>query len=340
MMTVLKPGMLSTFQDLGRSGWQHLGVPVSGAMDARAHRLANLLVGNDAHTATLEITLLGPQLRFDAPACFALAGADLTATLNGQAAALHRPLMARAGDVLAWGPRRQGVRAYLAMHGGWQLEHIMGSCATNLRSGFGGWHGRALAKGDVLPLRTTFATDKLDMLADVLWQQRIYLPGTLGLAPRRSLRILPGPHWQAFNAESQRALAQHPYRIGTASDRMGYRLEGPQLALTAPLQIISEGIGAGTVQVPADGAPIILMADRQTTGGYPKIAHVASVDLPQLAQLAPGEQLCFEIITLDAAQALHAQRQAAFARIAHDLQALHVLLKENTDLPPQQGARR
>jgi len=326
MMTVLKPGMLSTFQDPGRSGWQHLGVPVSGPMDARAHRLANLLVGNDENTATLEVTLLGPQLRFDAPACFAIAGADLTATLNGQAAALHRPLVARAGDVLAWGARRQGVRAYLAVHGGWQLDEVMGSCATNLRSRFGGWHGRALAKGDVVPLRTTFAGDKLDMLADALWQQRIYLPGTLGLNPRRSLRILPGPHWAAFTTESQRALQQHPYRIGTASDRMGYRLEGPQLALTKPLQIISEGIGAGTMQVPADGAPIVLMADRQTTGGYPKMAHVASVDLPQLAQLAPGEHVRFDLITLDAAQALHAQRQAGFARIAQDLQPIHALL--------------
>jgi len=326
MMTVLKPGMLSTFQDLGRTGWQHLGVPVGGAMDARAHRLANLLVGNDEYTATLEVTLLGPQLRFEAPACFALAGADLTATLNGQAAALHRPLMARAGDVLAWGPRRQGVRAYLAVHGGWQLDAVMGSCATNLRSGFGGWQGRALAKGDVVPLGTTFAAEKIDLLSDALWQERIYLPGTLGLAPRRNLRIVPGPHWAAFTTESQRALQQHPYRIGAASDRMGYRLEGTQLTLNKPLQIISEGIGAGTMQVPADGAPIILMADRQTTGGYPKMAHVASVDLAQLAQLAPGEHVRFEIITLDAAQSLYAQRQAAFARIGQDLQAVHALL--------------
>jgi len=326
MMTVLKPGMLSTFQDLGRIGYQHLGVPVGGAMDARAHRLANLLVGNDANTATLEITLLGPQLRFDAPACFAITGADLTATLNGQAAALNRPLVARAGDVLAFGARRQGVRVYLAVHGGWQLDAVMASASTNLRSRFGGWQGRALQKTDVVPLGTPLAANKLDALSAALWQERIYLPGTLGLAPRRSFRIIPGPHWSAFTAESQRALQQHPYRIGTASDRMGYRLEGPTLALNAPLQIISEGIGAGTIQVPADGAPIVLAADRQTTGGYPKIAHIASVDLPQLAQCAPGEHLRFNLITLAAAQALNAQRQAAFARMAQDLQPITALL--------------
>jgi len=326
MMTVLKPGMLSNFQDAGRHGYQHLGVPVGGPMDARAHRLANLLVGNDAATATLEITLLGPHLRFDAPACFAIAGADLTATLNGHAAPLHRPLVARAGDVLAWGARRQGARAYLAVHGGWQLDVVMASTSTNRRSGFGGWQGRALAKGDAIPLVAPLADNKLDALSDALWQQRIYLPGTLGLAARRNLRILPGPHWSAFTTESQRALQQHPYRIGAASDRMGYRLEGPTLALVEPLQIISEGIGAGTMQVPADGAPIILMADRQTTGGYPKMAHVASVDLPQLAQCAPGEHVRFEVITQPLAQELHARREAAFARLSQELHAVHALL--------------
>jgi len=326
MMTVLKPGMLSTFQDLGRSGWQHLGVPMGGVMDARAHQLANLLVGNSADTATLEITLLGPQLRFDAPACFAIAGADLSATLNGQSAPLHRPLIARAGDILAWGARRQGVRAYLAVHGGWRLDHVMGSASTNLRSRFGGWHGRALQKNDVLRLCTPLAAEALDSLAQTFWQQRIYLPGTLGLAPRRTLRILPGPHWSAFTVESQRALQQHPYRIGMHSDRMGYRLEGPQLVLTEPLQIISEGIGAGSMQVPADGAPIVLMADRQTTGGYPKMAHVVSVDLPHLAQLAPGEHVRFDMLTLAAAHHLYAQRRAALARIAQDLQALYAAL--------------
>ena len=153
-ITVIKPGMLSSFQNRGRDGYQHQGIPAAGAMDERAHRLANALAGNTGDPATLEMTLTGPTLRFDAPACFALAGADLGATLNGQDIPLHRPLVARAGDTLAFGARpANGVRGYLAVHGGFALPSVMGSETTYLRSGFGGFEGRALAKGDQVGLR-------------------------------------------------------------------------------------------------------------------------------------------------------------------------------------------
>jgi len=329
-LTVLKPGLLSSFQDGGRTGSQHLGVPVCGVMDARAHRLANLLAGNDADPAALEITLSGPTLRFDAPACFAIGGADLQATLNGAEAPRHRPLVARAGDVLAFGSARPegGLRAYLAVHGGYALVPVMGSASTYLRGRFGGHAGRALAKGDTIGLRAALPGQPaaLDRLAQALWQLRIYLPATLAPHPRRHLRVLPGAHWDEFDARARHDLLHAEFRVSTQSDRMGYRLDGPALAMAVPRQILSEATNYGTVQVPAGGQAIVLMADRQTTGGYPKIAQVITADLPALAQRGPGQALRFARVELDQAQQLDGEREDAFAQLQDALAPLRALL--------------
>jgi allophanate hydrolase subunit 2 len=335
-ITALKPGLLSSFQDLGRVGYQHQGIPVAGAMDARAHRLASLLVGNDpARTASLEITLQGPLLRFDTAACFALAGATLGAVLNGASIPANRPLLARPGDVLGFGPPPgpgaggpaaatspsplggvPGLRAYLAVHGGYALPRVMDSESTYLRSGFGGYHGRALAKGDVIGLRATLDPAALDALEEALWNTRLYLPAPLIPQLRTTVRALPGRQWDDFTRASRDAFGGQPYLVTPQSERMGYRLKGPELAMRSPRQMLSEATCFGTVQVPADGAPIVLMADRQTTGGYPKIAQVATIDLPVLAQTAPGSTIRFEMITIDDAQRLDGERETAFARLA------------------------
>ena len=327
-VTVIKPGMLSSFQDRGREGYQHQGIPVAGAMDERAHRLANALAGNDDDPATLEITLTGPTLRFDAPACFALAGADLGATLNGQDIPLLRPLVARTGDVLAFGARpAAGVRAYLAVHGGFALPLVMGSQTTYLRSGFGGCQGRALAKGDVVPLSRPRAQDRdADALQKDLSNVRVYLPAVLGNKRREFIRFLPGVHWPEFSQSSRRAFGQSEFRISPQSDRMGYRLQGRPLTMHQPRQMLSEAACFGTVQVPSGGEAIILMADRQTTGGYPKIAQIATVDLPALAQCAPGQVLRFQQIELDEAQRLDGERERAFAQLQEALAPLRALL--------------
>ncbi|AOB32909.1 carboxylase [Bordetella sp. H567] len=329
-VSVLKPGLLSSFQDLGRLGYQHQGIPAAGAMDARAHRLASLLAGNDpARTATLEITLQGPTLRFEGAACFALSGASLGAALNGRALPVNRPLLARAGDVLSFGAPAApapggapGLRAYLAVHGGFALTRVMDSESTYLRSGFGGHEGRALAKGDTIGLRTRLDTDALDALEEALWQTRLYLPATLAAQARAAVRAMPGRQWQDFTHASREAFAHEAFIVTPQSERMGYRLRGPALAMAAPRQMLSEATCFGTVQVPADGAPIVLMADRQTTGGYPKIAQVASVDLPLLAQTAPGSTIRFEMISLEDAQRLDGERETAFARLAAALAPL------------------
>ncbi|MEI2416250.1 biotin-dependent carboxyltransferase family protein [Orrella sp. JC864] len=345
---VLKPGMLSTFQDLGRYGSQHLGIPVAGAMDPVAHRLANLLVGNETDHATLEITLAGPLLCFESPCCIALTGAELGATLNGRPLPLNRPAAVRAGDLLAFGARGSGTRAYLAVRGGWLLDGMMGSDSTYLRSGFGGFRGRALAKGDCVPLRRPARLDDAAMQAlhQALWQQRIYLPAALGVGSarpagqaieparpgagaRRRVRVLPGMQWEDFSQASRQAFLSEPFRITPQSERMGYRLKGPTLALAQPSQLLSEAISFGTIQVPAGGDPIVLMADRQTTGGYPKIAQVAQVDLPVLAQLGPGDTIEFEAIALARAQQLDLQREQAFARLHQSLQPLRELYERH-----------
>jgi len=327
-VTVIKPGMLSSFQDRGREGYQHQGIPVAGAMDERAHRLANALAGNTGDPATLEITLTGPTLRFDLPACFALAGADLGATLNGLDIPVHRPLVARAGDTLAFGARAAtGVRAYLAVHGGFALPPVMGSQSTYLRSGFGGFKGRALAKGDQIALRTPLAEGRdLDALHQALWNLRIYLPGVVANKRRESIRFLPGMHWDAFSDASRQAFTTAEFRISPQSDRMGYRLAGPALSMDAPRQMLSEAACFGTVQVPAGGEAIILMADRQTTGGYPKIAQIATVDLPALAQTAPGQTLRFQQIAMEDAQRLDGERERAFAQLHEALAPLRAVL--------------
>lgn len=318
-MIVLKPGMLSSFQDLGRVGHQQLGVPVSGVMDARAHQLANLLVGNDTDQASLEITLTGPTLEFTQPCCIALTGADLSPTLNGQPLAMNRPIVIRAHDTLAFGARNSGTRAYLAIHGGYKLTPVLGSTSTHMRSTMGGWQGRALKRGDKIEFSTALADTNLESLALELWSIKIYLPAALVQTLRTRARIITSEQFKDFTPESQHALAHETFRISPDSERMGYRLQGPEIKLTTPRQMLSEAATFGTIQVPAGGQPIVLMADRQTTGGYPKIAYVATVDLPMLAQMGPGDSFGFEIITLEQAQAMDAQRTNAFAALAQTL---------------------
>jgi len=334
-ISVLKPGMLSSFQDLGRNGYQQQGIPAAGAMDTQAHRLANLLAGNAPELATLEITLTGPTLRFEAPACFALSGADLGATLNQAPICGNRPLVARPGDILAFGAGpAQGARAYLAVHGGYALTPVMGSDSTYLRSGFGGHHGRALRKGDQIALRSALlSATTLDALADALWRLRIYLPAAMIRKPQPLLRVLPGINWEEFDAVAQHNFLHAEFQISPQSDRMGYRLDGPALHLRTPRQMLSEAVCFGTVQVPADGQAIILMADRQTTGGYPKIAQIANVDLPALAQATPGQKLGFNLIDLDLAQHLDNQRERACVQLHASLQPLRDLLRPCTGDP-------
>lgn len=327
-ITVIRPGLACTFQDLGRHGYQDLGVPVCGAMDTRAHQLANIIAGNSRDTATLEVTLVGPVLRFDVPACIALAGADLSPQVNDRPVPMGRPLVLRAGDVLSFGQRRHGTRSYIAWHGGVALPEVLGSQSTYVRGRIGGFRGRALAKGDVVPLNVGIDDDKTEALGRALSETTIYLPSTLAPNPRSHLRVLRGPHTALFTDEALRSLYNAEFRIAQESDRMGYRLQGPALRLKQEGQLLSEAATIGSIQVPADGQPIVLMAERQSIGGYPKIAHVATVDLPQLAQCMPGDTVRFEEIGLAQAQQLDNLREHALDRLRSSLRGMRETIEQ------------
>ena len=321
---VLRPGLLTTVQDLGRFGYQHAGIVVSGAMDATALRVANLLVGNPEHAAGLEITLLGPRLRFEADHLLALTGAHLSPTLNGQPVPLNRPVAVRAGAELAFGAAVAGCRAYLAVAGGVAVAPVLGSRSTYLRAGLGGLHGRALATGDALLTVEPAAVSAqlMHRLQQTRRQQQLaagwaaarWTPGPALCPtpqPNPVIRALPGPEYEQFSAASQRAFWQQPFTVTTAADRMGYRLQGPPLERLTTAELLSSAVAFGTVQVPAGGQPIVLMADHQTTGGYPRIAQVITTDWSALAQVRPGGVLRFAEVTLAEAQALYlAQEQA------------------------------
>ncbi len=326
---VVKPGMLTTFQDLGRVGYQHLGVPVAGAMDTRAHRLANLLAGNAEDFATLEITVSGPTVYFDQPACIAICGADLSPHVRNKPIPLNRPIVLKAGNELSFGQRHHGARCYLAVFGGFAIANVLGSASTYLRSGMGGCHGRALRKDDQIELNAKLMSSGLSALSRKLWDIEVYLPAPLASSPRQTVRIIKGAQWKAFSPESCAAMITQPFRISPDSERMGYRLQGPTIALSEPRQMISEATSFGTIQVPSGGQPIVLMADRQTTGGYPKIANVAAVDLPLLAQMLPGDMVRFEPIGLDLAQDLDARRESAFKTLKSQLSPLRQILRSH-----------
>lgn len=309
MMVVDHPGMFSVVQDLGRYGHQRYGVPVNGVMDEWSHRVANALVGNPANAATLECTLTGPTLRFSHDALIALCGADMRATAGERAAPMNRAVLLRRGVPLIFGERRQGARTYLAVRGGFGTAPVLNSRSTYVRGGFGGFEGRALRKGDQVPVDAS-DTGGLALERRLLQSGLPFVAAAAvdAAAPASSLdeiRFIPGPQWAAFTPAARRAFVGQAFSITNQSDRMGYRLDGPALPLKAPLEMISEAVNFGTVQVPPSGQPIVLMADRQSAGGYPKIAYVASADLPTLAQAVPGDTLRFKAITQDEAEQLY-----------------------------------
>ena len=316
-ITVLKPGMLSTLQDRGRYGFQHLGVPVSGAMDFFSHRIANILAANDADEATLEITLRGPRLRFEDDALISLCGADLSPAIDGSPVPEGKAVRVRAGAVLDFGESVAGCRAYLAIHGGFDVPLVMGSRSTYDIARLGGLEGRALRSADVLPVGRTKASPYPGLALELAGSKRNFVAPKwavnqhiekLGRSPQ-IVRMLAGRHWDAFPGVARDALTSGEFRMAADSNRMGCRLEGPGILADGPLEILSEAVTFGTIQIPPSGKPIVLMADRQTVGGYPKIAEVAGVDLHLLAQLRPGDRLRFELVSLAQAQALWLKRE-------------------------------
>ena len=289
--TVVRPGLFTTIQDAGRWGHQGDGVPVGGALDLVSHRVASALVGNEPDAATLEVTLLGPELRFEADTVIAIAGADLGAQIDGRAVPLNIPSVCRAGSSLRFAERRRGTRAYVAFDGGIDVPLGFGSRGTSVVCGLGGIDGRALIAGDRVPLGPRRQAKAFNRRPH---EPRLDVSSASGGA---RLRVLPGPQRAFFSDEALERLCEEPFIVSPRSDRMGYRLEGPRLIRVERREMISDAAFVGGIQVPPSGAPILLMADRQTTGGYPQIATVITADLPLAGQLGPGDRIEFEMCT-------------------------------------------
>ena len=286
-LTVLRPGLFTTIQDEGRWGSQASGVPVSGAMDFVSHRIANALVGNATSAATLEVTLAGPELRFEEETRIAIAGANLRPSIDGATVSMGVATTCRAGAVLRFGERASGARAYIAFDGGIDSPLVLGSRATHVGAALGGVDGRALVAGDrlaigpsgVRPLHTMSHMDGPDPAAKVAGGAR--------------LRVLPGPQDDFFPEAAFALLERSRFIVTPQSNRMGYRLSGAALPRIPDREMISDTAFVGGIQVPASGEPILLMSDRQTTGGYPQLATVITADLPLAGQLAPGDWVEF-----------------------------------------------
>lgn len=297
MLEVLEGGFLTTVQDGGRGGWAQYGVPPSGPLDGVALRAANCLVGNPPGAAGLEMTLVGPVLRAWTDCLIAVCGAEFALWIGARPVPTWHACLVRAGEVIAFGPRRWGARACLAISGGIALPPFLGSQATYLPGGFGGLDGRPLRAGDRLPSGPAGG--------DLAWRAGAVWPA--GARPRYAaapvLRVILGPQAEAFTPEAHATFLTAEYEITPASDRMGYRLQGVPLQPRGKADIVSDGVVTGSVQVPADGQPIVLLADHQTTGGYPKLATVIQADLPLLAQSLPGDRVRFQAVTLTEAQA-------------------------------------
>ncbi|OIB02964.1 urea amidolyase [Paenibacillus sp. LC231] len=318
-ITVMKPGLLVTLQDAGRRGYGRYGIITAGAMDHSAYRIANRLVGNEDEKAVLEITWSGFAVEFLRDRWVAITGGDLSPSIEGLKVPMWRPVLIKAGRVLRFQQPVTGCRAYMAVSGGFDVYQVMGSSSTYLRAGIGGYEGRPLKTGDTLHTHPSMLPvvsserylDDYGGFLTVKWA--VFSPERYpGPGQEKVVRVLKGRQYDDFDDSSKHALFGERFTVTPQSDRMGYRLSGPLLQLSHAKEYISEPVALGTVQVPADGQPIILMADRQTLGGYPKIAQVATVDISLIAQLSPGATIRFAGISLAEAEQLYSAHVQEF----------------------------
>lgn len=337
-LKIIKPGLLTTVQDLGRRGYQKEGIIVSGAMDRLSLRLGNLLVGNPEGAAALEINLLGPDIFFESDQLISLSGASISTRINEQPLPFYRPLWVKKGSLLKIGTVKSGnlsigCRSYLTVSGSFNLPEVMGSTSTYLRAGLGGYQGRALQEGDLLPCNSSSAQARplIEQLQKVT-DANFFVQANWGITlhhlqkskntPAEApllLRAMRGPEWELFSTKSRQAFWQEEFLLSPQSDRMGCRLQGPALSLKEPIEILSSAVTFGSVQVPPGGNPIVLGADHQTTGGYPRIAQLISADFSLLAQARPGSRICFREVSLKEAQQAYLQQEQLMEQLKQSI---------------------
>ena len=296
MITVLQPGLLSTVQDEGRQAFLAFGFPCAGVMDRYAYRMANLLCGNPLNAAVIEMTMLGGSFQFSRACRIAICGANMNPCLNGAAVETWMAMDVSCGDILETGYAKTGCRSYFAVSGGFNVPVVMGSRSTYTRAGVGGIEGRALKKGDMIPVG-----EMPPLVANTIRLDASFIPSYF---EKICLRTILGPQDDLFLPEGIDAFFQSEYEITDEADRMGYRLAGPLIKHIGKADIISDGLGRGAVQVPGSGQPIVMMADCGTTGGYAKIATVIGADLWKLAQAKAQDKVCF--LQCSDTEAIHA----------------------------------
>jgi antagonist of KipI len=362
-LEIIRPGMLTTIQDRGRFGYRRDGVVVAGAMDQWALRIANLLVGNlDSHSqspsrspndafAAIEFFLVGPTIDFHQDTIFAIYGGCWNVSLNDQPIRCGMPYLARVGQRLEIREATAGAWGYLAINGVFDIPKVLGSQSTHTRSTMGGFEGRALKAGDKIGFKSTCIATKSSASVScryVPWTDSVYGNSGDGVefdvgqqresqnqSPASTIRFVQGSHWGMMDAINQETLINSKWIVSKKSDRMGYRLERPiessssqrvesgRLQLASPFEMLSEPNTVGTIQLPSGGDPIILMSDAATTGGYPRIGHVAQVDLPRLAQQRPGAAIELQAISTTQARQLLIQRERLWRRLSYGVRMAH-----------------
>lgn len=305
-ITINKAGLFTTIQDLGRWGYQQFGMTVAGAMDQFAMRVANMLVGNDENEAVLECTFLGPEIKFDCEEIISITGANMNPKINGEPALMWTSIKVNPGDILTFTGVISGLRAYIAFSRGLDVPEIMGSKSTFIRGKLGGLEGRKLQDNDEINLRERPLKETGSYLSKDLIP--VYEKDSV-------VRVIMGPQDDYFTDEAIETFLNSTYKVTSEADRMGYRLDGPKIEHKTGPDIISDGIVFGSIQVPGHGSPIIMMGDRQTTGGYTKIATVITPDLSLLAQMGPGWNVKFKKISVEESHALYKEYENRFKEI-------------------------
>jgi len=303
--SIIKPGLLDTIQDMGRNGYGNWGINPGGAMDRYAAQVANLLVGNCEREAILEVHFPGPQILFEQNTLIAITGADFSPTVNDERIPRWQPVVVRKNTVLHFPSLVQGGRCYISVHGGYCMEKWLDSYSTNLKAGVGGWQGQPLKKGDELPFK-----ENTIYFAGLLREENNFevLPWRVNTEKTyrfpHEIGFIPGNEWDHLSSSSQSNFIENNFLIHPSSDRMGYQLKGSPLSLEQPVELVSSAVSFGTVQLLPNGQLIVLMADHQTTGGYPRIAHVVTAHLPKLAQLRPCDTIQFKRMDIRTAEEL------------------------------------
>ncbi|PRR78258.1 KipI antagonist [Clostridium liquoris] len=317
-LKVITPGLLTTVQDKGRIGYQQFGMPVAGAMDEYSLRLGNILLENEEYEAALEVTMLGPEIEFNIDTAIAITGGNLQPKINDIEVEMWRTLKINKGDKLSFGKVKDGLRSYICFYGGMDIPKIMGSKSTYAKALVGGFNGRALKSGDELQL-----IKKQEDFNHILNRKikEAYIPKFTG---SYNIRVILGPQEEYFTEGGINTLLSSTYEVTNECDRMGYRLSGEKIEHREGADIISDGIALGSIQVPGHGMPIIMMADRQTTGGYTKIATIISPDIAILAQAKPGDKINFTKVSVKEGQNIFKEYEDKFQEIRDSIEKINL----------------